>query len=195
LDFFFGGFLASRFGAFLFPMPTASHRIEVDARGQQRKLHLDPPFFFKSRICNLDARRRERSCFKGCLSRIRVAVSGSGWSTPSEAAEKVGSAGVLKGRTFRCAVKLFIFVITSGLQPARDLLFRLFQQPVQACIPSCKKGEALAEVATQSLLPASGSAFPASSAACEAGTPSKLPINCGEPMHPQIMAFPAWREC
>ena len=121
MDFFFGGFLASRFGAFLFPMPTASHRIEVDARGQQRKLHLDPPFFFKSRICNLDARRRERSCFKGCLSRIRVAVSGSGWSTP-----------------------------------------------VQACIPSCKKGEALAEVATQSLLPASGSAFPVSSAGSEA---------------------------
>jgi hypothetical protein len=29
----------------------------------------------------------------------------------------------LKGRTFRCAVKFFIFVITSGLQPARDLLF------------------------------------------------------------------------
>ena len=64
-------------------------------------------------------------------------------------------------------MKLFIFVITSGLQPARDLLFRLFQQPVQACIPSCKKGEALAEVATQSLLPASGSAFPTSSATCE----------------------------
>jgi crossover junction endodeoxyribonuclease RuvC len=29
----------------------------------------------------------------------------------------------LKGRTFRCAVKLFIFVIPSGLQPARNLRF------------------------------------------------------------------------
>src|ERR1039458_10622466 len=42
-------------------------------------------------------------------------------------------AGVLKGRTFRCAVKLFIFVIPSGLQPARDLRFGLFQQPVKPC--------------------------------------------------------------
>ena len=32
---------------------------------------------------------------------------------------------------FSRAAKAFIFVITSGLQPARDLLFRLFQQPVQ----------------------------------------------------------------
>src|SRR5664280_2198004 len=52
---------------------------------------------------------------------------------------------LLKGRTFRCAVKVLIFVITSGrtgvpdkrrfcacwgkVQPARDLLFRLFQLP------------------------------------------------------------------
>ena len=42
-------------------------------------------------------------------------------------------AGVLKGRTFRCAVKLFIFVIPSGLQPARDLRFGLFQQPLKPC--------------------------------------------------------------
>jgi len=31
--------------------------------------------------------------------------------------KKSVSAGVLKGRTFRCAVKLFVLVITSGLQP------------------------------------------------------------------------------
>src|SRR5664279_2048700 len=45
--------------------------------------------------------------------------------TTLQAAEKSISVGILKGRTFRCAVKLF-FVITSGLQPARDLLLRLF---------------------------------------------------------------------
>src|ERR1039458_1135331 len=48
--------------------------------------------------------------------------------------KKSVSAGVLKGRTFRCAVKLFIFVITSGLQPARNLLFRRFQQPPKALL-------------------------------------------------------------
>ena len=46
------------------------------------------------------------------------------------AAEKSSLGCVLKGRTFRYAVTFFIFVITSGLQPARVLLFRLFQQPV-----------------------------------------------------------------
>src|ERR1017187_7159273 len=68
MDFFFGGFLASRFGAFLFPMPTASHRFEDDARGQQRKRHLDPHFFPNPESVNLDARRRERLCFRGCPS-------------------------------------------------------------------------------------------------------------------------------
>jgi hypothetical protein len=97
LDFFFGGFLASRFGAFLFPMPTASHRIEDDARGQQRKLHLDPHFFPnpESVIWTLAAGKGLVS--KDRLSRIRVAVSGSGWSTPSEAAEKVGFGRCFEG--------------------------------------------------------------------------------------------------
>src|ERR1017187_7086006 len=45
LDFFLGGFLASRFGAFLFPMPTASHRFEDDARGQTLKLRHNLHFF------------------------------------------------------------------------------------------------------------------------------------------------------
>jgi len=61
-------------------------------------------------------RQRKRANFDGArLHRLR---------------KKSVSAGVLKGRTFRacpepaegCAVKLFIFVITSGLQPAKDLL-------------------------------------------------------------------------
>ena len=59
--------------------------------------------------------------------------------------KKPVSAGVLKRSAFRCAVKLFVLVITSGrtgvpnerrfcacwgkVQPARDLLFRLFQRP------------------------------------------------------------------
>ena len=43
------------------------------------------------------------------------------------------SARFVSGHAFSRADKLFIFVIPSGLQPARDLLFRLFQQPVQAC--------------------------------------------------------------
>ncbi len=42
LDFFLGGFLASRFGAFLFPMPTASHKFEDDARGKRLKAHFHP---------------------------------------------------------------------------------------------------------------------------------------------------------
>ena len=44
MDFFLGGFLASRLGAFLFPMSTASHRFEDDARGEKLKSHLDPIF-------------------------------------------------------------------------------------------------------------------------------------------------------
>jgi hypothetical protein len=36
--------------------------------------------------------------------------------------------GFWKGRSFSCAVATFIFVITSGLQPARDLLFRCFSK-------------------------------------------------------------------
>ena len=39
----------------------------------------------------------------------------------------------VSGHDFSRADKLFVFVIPSGLQPARDLLFRLFQQPVKSC--------------------------------------------------------------
>src|ERR1035437_11134839 len=38
-------------------------------------------------------------------------------------------------RAFRPASKLFIFVISSGLQPARDLLFRPFPHPVEPVQP------------------------------------------------------------
>ena len=41
------------------------------------------------------------------------------------------SARFVSGHDFSRADKLFVFVIPSGLQPARDLLFRLFQQPVK----------------------------------------------------------------
>jgi hypothetical protein len=40
------------------------------------------------------------------------------------------SQGFVSGHDFSRADKRFIFVIPSGLQPARDLLFRLFQQTV-----------------------------------------------------------------
>ena len=43
------------------------------------------------------------------------------------------SARFVSGHDFSRADKLFVFVIPSGLQPARDLLFGLFQEPVQPC--------------------------------------------------------------
>jgi len=52
--------------------------------------------------------------------------------TAEEAAEKRHLPCVLKGRTFRCAVS-FLLVIPSGLQPTRNLLFGLFQQPLKPC--------------------------------------------------------------
>jgi hypothetical protein len=71
LDFFFGGFLASRFGAFLFPMPTASHRFEDDARGPQLKRHFDPHFFPypESAIWTVAAKK----CFASAVLSLRAA--------------------------------------------------------------------------------------------------------------------------
>src|SRR5208283_4402329 len=39
--------------------------------------------------------------------------------------------GFVSGHDFSRADKSFVLVIPSGLQPARDLLFALFQQPVK----------------------------------------------------------------
>jgi hypothetical protein len=39
----------------------------------------------------------------------------------------------LTGHGFSRAIQLLILVIPSGLQPARNLHFRVFQQPVQPC--------------------------------------------------------------
>src|ERR1035438_4254272 len=61
-----------------------------------------------------------RNCSRG-RSRRPKAYQG----TTLQAAEKSISVGVLKGRTFRCAVKLF-FCHHERAQPARDLLLRLF---------------------------------------------------------------------
>ena len=43
------------------------------------------------------------------------------------------SARFVSGHDFSRADKLFVLVIPSGLQPARDLLFQLFQQLVKPC--------------------------------------------------------------
>ena len=54
------------------------------------------------------------------------------------------SAGFVSGHDFNRADELLVFVIPSGLQPARDLLFRLFQQPVKPLPTEVYSGPACA---------------------------------------------------
>ena len=57
-------------------------------------------------------------------------------SAAKEAAEKSKFQPVLKGHGSVVPYKFFIFVIPRGLQPAEDLLFRFFQQPLK---PLCRR--------------------------------------------------------
>jgi hypothetical protein len=54
---------------------------------------------------------------------LRLFDLGSYQGTASEAAEKLG---FVSGHEFTRAAKSFVFVIPSGLQPARNLLFGFF---------------------------------------------------------------------
>jgi len=73
--------------------------------------------------------------------------------TASRAAEKVRFERFVMGHDFSRADKPFIFVIPSGLQSARDLLFRLFPQPVQEVEQNLSRRAATQGCDTVSLAP------------------------------------------